>query len=158
MADVAPRADRTTVEDRRLSAAAIIAICFAVLGLAASAYLTVEHFTSSTTLACPETGTINCAKVTTSAWSHLAGVPVAVLGLGYFIVMTALTAPPMMRRRALDRVRVVAAGLGVAMVLYLIWAELFRVNAICLWCTVVHLCTIALFAAIAWQAADRVDP
>jgi uncharacterized membrane protein len=144
----------SSVERSRLGAAAIVALCFAVVGLAASGYLTIEHFTSSTTLACPETGTINCAKVTTSAWSHLAGIPVAVLGLAYFVVMTALTLPPAMRRRQLDRVRLVAAGIGVAMVLYLIWAELFRIDAICLWCTAVHACAIGLFAAVAWHAAD----
>ena len=33
-------------------------------GLLVSAYLAYEHFTSSTTLACPETGVVNCAEVT----------------------------------------------------------------------------------------------
>lgn len=154
---MAERTAQLRAEPTRLSAAAVAAFCFAVLGLVASTYLTVEHFSSSTTLACPETGTINCAKVTTSAWSQLAGIPVAVLGLIYFVVMTALTAPPAMRRRALDRVRVAAAAVGVAMVLYLIWAELFRVDAICLWCTAVHICAIGLFASVAWHAAARAD-
>ena len=45
------------------------ALVWALLGLAASAYLTVEHYTASTLLACPENATINCAKVTTSKWS-----------------------------------------------------------------------------------------
>jgi uncharacterized membrane protein len=34
-------------------------------------------------------------------------------------------------------------------VFYLVWAELFRINAICLWCTVVHALTLVLFAVIA---------
>jgi uncharacterized membrane protein len=33
-------------------------------------------------------------------------------------------------------------------VLYLIWAELFRINAICLWCTAIHILTIALFTIV----------
>jgi uncharacterized membrane protein len=33
--------------------------------------------------------------------------------------------------------------------LRLIWAELFRINAICLWCTAVHILTIALFTIVA---------
>lgn len=37
---------------------------------------------------------------------------------------------------------------GVPLVLYLIWAELFRINAICLWCTAVHILTIALFTIV----------
>ena len=38
---------------------------------------------------------------------------------------------------------------GVTLVLYLIWTELFRINAICLWCTAVHILTIALFTIVA---------
>jgi uncharacterized membrane protein len=34
-------------------------------------------------------------------------------------------------------------------VFYLVWAELFRINAICLWCTVVHALTLAVFAVLA---------
>jgi uncharacterized membrane protein len=127
----------------------------ALLGLAISAYLTVEHFTGSTTLACPEGATINCAKVTSSAWSELVGVPVAVLGLGFFVLMSALLSPPAWRRQALDPVRVAAVTAGVAMVLYLIWVELFRVNAICLWCTAVHVCTVVLLGTVLWRVASR---
>jgi uncharacterized membrane protein len=127
----------------------------ALLGVAISAYLTVEHFTGSTTLACPEGATVNCAKVTSSAWSELVGVPVAVLGLGFFVLMSALLSPPAWRRQALDPVRVAAVTAGVAMVLYLIWVELFRVNAICLWCTAVHVCTVVLLGTVLWRVANR---
>jgi uncharacterized membrane protein len=61
-----------------------------VAGLAVSAYLTAEHYSGSTVLACPENAPLNCAKVTTSAWSRLAGVPVAVLGRACFAAMTLL--------------------------------------------------------------------
>ena len=37
-----------------------------IAGLAVAAYLTYEHFTAGTTLACPDTGVVNCAKVTSS--------------------------------------------------------------------------------------------
>jgi uncharacterized membrane protein len=129
------------------------ALVVAAIGLAASAYLTVEHFTSSSLLACPESATINCTKVTTSRWSHLAGVPVAVLGLVFFIAILALLTPLAWKTSRLDSVRIVSLGLGVAMVLYLIWAELFRVDAICLWCTAVHACTIVLFAVVLWHTS-----
>jgi uncharacterized membrane protein len=137
--------------------AGLSALVFALLGLSVSIYLTIEHFTSSKTLACPESATINCAKVTTSAWSHIAGIPVAVLGLVYFVIMTGLTVAPVMRFPRMDRARVIAAAVGAAMVIYLVWVELFRVNAICLWCTAVHVCTIAMLGAVLWHAAGR-DP
>ena len=127
----------------------------AVLGLAAATYLTIEHFTSSLTLACPESSTINCQKVTTSSYSHLLGVPVALGGAIYFVVMLALLSPPAWAVRALDPVRVIAATLGVVSVLYLVWAELFRIDAICLWCTVVHVCTVWMFGAVLWYVTGR---
>jgi uncharacterized membrane protein len=82
-------------------------------------------------------------------------VPVAVLGLGFFVLMSALLSPPAWRRQALDPVRVAAVTAGVAMVLYLIWVELFRVNAICLWCTAVHVCTVVLLGTVLWRVANR---
>ena len=38
-------------------------------------------------------------------------------------------------------------------VLYLIYAELFSIGAICLWCTSVHVITFALFVLIVFGAA-----
>jgi uncharacterized membrane protein len=130
----------------------------AVFGLAASAYLTAEHFSGSTTLACPDQGAINCAKVTTSSYSHVAGVPVAVAGLAYFAVMIGLLTGPAWRVSALDRIRLVGAAGGVAAVVYLVWAELFRIDAICLWCTAVHVCTVAMFAGIIWHSTGDTSP
>jgi uncharacterized membrane protein len=129
-----------------------------VLGLVVAGYLTVEHFSSSATLACPESATINCAKVTTSQWSHVLGIPVALLGLLYFVGMLALCCPPAWRIVALDRVRIAAAALGVLSVLYLIWIELFRVDAICIWCTAVHICTLGLFGAVLWRTSVLSTP
>ena len=128
-------------------------LVFALIGLGISVYLTVEHYTASTLLACPESATINCAKVTTSKWSEIAGIPVAVLGLAYFVVMTALLVPAAWRRRALDPVRIVAAALGAVMVVYLVYIELFRVDAICLWCTGVHVCTVLMLGAVLWRTS-----
>jgi uncharacterized membrane protein len=140
---------------RRSARTSITSLCFASIGLAISSYLTIEHYSGSTALACPENAAINCAKVTTSTWSRLGGIPVAVLGLVYFAVMTLLVVPSAWRRHLLDPVRVAGAAAGTAMVIYLLWAELFRVGAICLWCTAVHVCTLGLFVTILWHTAAR---
>jgi uncharacterized membrane protein len=34
------------------------------------------------------------------------------------------------------------------MVLYLVYIELFRIGAICLWCTAIHVTAICLFAVV----------
>ena len=150
-------AERSTADrpaaDTRVRRAGVGSFVVAVLGLGIATYLTVEHYDASTTLACPETGAINCAKVTTSAWSHVGPVPVAVLGLVFFAVMTLLCNPRAWRQRFLDPLRVGAAVLGVASALYLIWVELFRVDAICLWCSAVHVCTVLLLALVLWATS-----
>lgn len=122
-------------------------LLLSVIGLADAAYLTFEHYSGSTSLACSDSGAVNCAKVTTSQWSSIAGVPVALLGLLFFIVMSALCLPAVWRRTtvALDNLRVAAAGVGLLMVFYLLWAEFVQIHAICLWCTGVHVITFLLF-------------
>ena len=129
------------------SAAGRTTLVLALLGLAIAAYLTVEHYSSSTTLACPATSAFDCLKVTTSRWSSIAGVPVAVLGLVFFVVMTGLTL--LSGRRAAD-LRVAAAVVGSLMVLWLVYVELFEVDSLCLWCTGVHVLTLALLATTIW--------
>lgn len=122
----------------------------ALLAVGISAYLTVTHYTDPAALACPDKGVINCTLVTTSPWSVIAGVPVALLGLLWALGMVALTVPPAWRSGSvwLGRVRLAAAGAGALMVLYLVYVELFRVGAICLWCTGVHVTALALFGVV----------
>ncbi|MDP9093157.1 MAG: vitamin K epoxide reductase family protein [Actinomycetota bacterium] len=139
----------------RVGRVGIGSLVFAIAGLLISVYLTIEHYTTSAVLACPESATINCQKFTTSAWSHVGAVPVAVLGMAYFAAMTALCAPMAWRRTGLDRLRVGAAFVGVLTELYLGWVELFRINAICLWCTAVHLCAIGLLTVVLWTTSTQ---
>jgi uncharacterized membrane protein len=143
---------RTTTRWAPLSSTVL---CLA--GLAASAYLTVEHYSSSPSYACPVSATINCIKVTTSKYSELLGIPVALLGLLFFLGMTVLCLPVTWRSESPwpPRLRLAGSTLGVAFVVYLVWAELFRIEAICLWCTGVHVVTLALFAVIVLDAALR---
>jgi len=130
-------------------------LVLSVLALAVSIYLTVEHYAAPNSLACPDTGAINCTKVTTSKWSELGPVPLALLGAIYFAIMAALCLPMSWRVAALDRVRVVGAVGGVATALYLVWVELFQVEAICLWCTVVHVASLALLVTVLWWVTGR---
>jgi len=127
-----------------------LALTWCILGLAVAVYLTYEHYTGSTTLACPATGAVDCAKVTSSAWSTVLGIPVAPLGLLFFAVMLVLCLPGMLRRASttLDIVRLGFCGIGLLMALYLLWAELFQIHAICLWCTGVHILTFLLFVTL----------
>ena len=127
-----------------------VSVVLAVVGLIVSAYLTFEHFTANATLACSIGGIVDCAKVTTSAWSTFMGVPVALLGLLFFVVTLGLCLPQVWRRPEpwLDAVRLGWLTVGLGMALYLVWAELYRIHAICLWCTVVHVVTFLLWIVV----------
>ena len=125
-----------------------VSLFICALGIADASYLTYAHYTDVRSLACSDKGVINCAKVTTSAQSHFLGMPVAVLGLAFFVAMSVLCLPFAWRRQErIVRVgRLVATGGGVLMILWLIYAELFIIDAICLYCTVVHGLALVLFA------------
>ncbi len=118
--------------------------------VATASYLTVTHYADPAALACPDTGIVNCTLVTTSSWSVVFGVPLAVLGVVWAVLMTALTTPWAWRStvRWVDGTRLALSGAGAAMVLYLVYVELFRIGAICLWCTAMHLTAVALFGVI----------
>jgi uncharacterized membrane protein len=122
-----------------------------------SLYLTIAHYTTPATLACPDTGTINCEKVTTSRQSVVFGIPVAVLGLAFYVFMTAVNSPWAWRAAwpVLRWARLGSRTAGIAFVLYLIYTELFTLNAICLWCTSVHVITFLLFALVVPTAIAR---
>ena len=116
--------------ERDLSPLSIAIFVLSIVGILVSAYLTYAHFTEATVLACPETGIINCAKVTTSAQSHFLGMPVSVLGLAFYIVFAGVNFPTLARSRNLDILRFVMSAGSVLFILWLIYAELVLINNI----------------------------
>jgi uncharacterized membrane protein len=141
----APRGAGPAWAPPRWASPSAVVLCLSGLGV--SVYLTVAHYTASIALACPDTGTINCEKVTTSPQSVIAGIPVAVLGVVFFVSLLALNLPAAWRRPSrlarLSRLGLATSGVGFAV--YLIYTELFTVHAICLWCTAAHVLAFLLF-------------
>ena len=127
----------------------IATLLLCIFGLGVSIYLTITHFDKHA-LVCVSNATINCEKVTTSPQSEVFGIPVAMLGLFFFVPMIALCLPPSWRSadRRIHLARLALSMTGVGMILYLIIAELFIIKAICLWCSSVHLITFILFVII----------
>jgi len=127
----------------------ISTLVLSIVGLGIATYLTITHF-DKVALVCSDNGAINCTKVTTSPQSEILGIPVAMLGLAFFIPMIALCLPAAWRTadRRIHLARLILSTTGVAMILYLIIAELFIIKAICLWCSGVHIITFILFVII----------
>jgi len=133
----------------------ITTLVLALAGLGVSIYLTIAHFTESALAGCSESGLVNCTKVTTSPQSYVFGIPVAVLGLAFFVFAVAIMSPWAWQsaRREVHLVRMASMVVAIGFVLYLIYAELFTIGSICLYCTSVHAITFLLFVLTAFAAA-----
>lgn len=129
-------------------------LLLSIAGLGVATYLTITHYDTHVALVCADNGIVNCEKVTTSPQSSIFGVPVAVLGLVFFVPMIALCLPAAWRSadRRIHLARLALSVAGVGMILYLVSAELFIIKAICLWCTSVHVITFILFVIVVTSA------
>ena len=141
----------------------LVGTAASVAGFGVAGYLTYEHYTGSTNLVCSDKGVVNCLAVTTSSYAKVAGVPVAVLGLIFFAVMLVLQLPTMWRRvgHVIRTMRMVWASVGLGTVVYLLYTELFKIDAICLWCTAVHVLTFVVFVSTVFatlSTAYELDP
>jgi uncharacterized membrane protein len=130
-----------------------LALVLSLAGVGDALYLTIDHFTGALPV-CSTKGVIDCAKVTTSPESTLFGVfPVSLLGLLFFGAMVVVNLPPLWQPRGTWRTRLAWIRLGMAVgsmsfVVWLLYAEVFLIKAICLWCTGVHVLTFALFVLV----------
>ena len=136
----------------------ITAFALAILGLVISAYETYAHFNGSHLAGCPTggNGTFNCTAVITSSQSMVFGVlPVAVLGLAFYVAAVPLFSPWAwrMKRREVHLLRLVSVIVGMGFVMYLIYAELYQIGDICEYCTGVHIVTFLLFCITVFSAA-----
>ena len=136
----------------------IVSFVLAILGLVISAYETYAHFNGSHLAGCPTggNGTFNCTAVITSSQSMVFGVlPVAVLGLAFYVAAVPLFSPWAWRarRREVHLLRLVSVVIGMGFVMYLIYAELYQIGDICEYCTGVHIVTFLLFCITVFSAA-----
>jgi uncharacterized membrane protein len=131
-------------------------LVLSVIALVVSAYLTYTHYTNSALIGCSGKGD-GCVQVQTSPESMVFGVfPVALLGLLFYVAMVVLNSPQAWRAQwpAVHWARLVAAVSGIGFVLYLVYAELIQIKAICKYCTSVHIITFILFALIVFEATS----
>jgi uncharacterized membrane protein len=134
----------------------IVSFVLAIAGLGVSSYETWAHFNGSHLLACSANGSENCTAVITSPQSMVFGViPVAILGLIFYVFVVAIMSPWAWRiqRREIAWLRLAAMVVGMGFVVYLIYAELYEIGNWCLYCTTVHTITFLLFCITLVSAA-----
>jgi uncharacterized membrane protein len=113
------------VSDRSLQLAAGL---LAFGGLAVAGYLTWVHFDDAA-LVCVAGG--GCETVQQSEYAEIAGIPVALLGLGSYTAVLGLVIwdTPNARLGA-----AMLALVGLVFSLYLLALQLFVIDAVCVWC------------------------
>ena len=106
----------------------IAAATVALAGMVVAGYLTWVHFDDAA-LVCVAGG--GCETVQESEYAEIAGIPVAVLGLGAYAIVLGLIAwdSPGARLGA-----AMLALVGLVFSMYLLALQLFVIDAICVWC------------------------
>jgi uncharacterized membrane protein len=137
----------------------------ALLGVLVAAYLALYKTGVIGTLTCAVGA---CDTVQMSRWATLFGLPVAVWGVGYYVLVLAVVLAGLQERledsRALTLGILVLTGWGFVFSVWLTYLELFVIHAVCMWCVISAILATALFA-LAWldwrerrTADDEVPP
>ena len=125
----------------------------AVVGLLIAGYLAWTKISGGLPVCGPLHG---CETVALSSYSELFGIPVAIFGFGYSILLGGLALA--WWRRADRRALLGLYGLGllgVLFVAYLTYLELFVIGAVCVWCVGYALTVVAgwITAALTLRAS-----
>ena len=124
------------------------AILVSLAGIAVSIYLTVLHYAGFQP-ACPVSGALDCQAVLSSQYAVIAGssIPTSAAGIVWFAISAVLWSRPF------GRAQLGWSAIGLVAVIYLLFIEIVRLGAICLWCTAAHVLvvTLALIAATMWN-------
>jgi uncharacterized membrane protein len=130
----------------------VLALLASLAGLGISIYLTGVHY-SGVPLACPASGAVSCEAVLSSSYAVLGGtqLPTSAAGILWFAVSAVLWTRPA------GRIQLAWAAVGLVAALYLVYVEIVRVGAICLWCSGAHALVLLIFLiALPRPQGDRV--
>ena len=93
----------------------------------------------------------SCEVVNASRWATFVGLPVAVWGLGYYLVTFAVAVVSLQERfgdsMQVSRALVFLGATGFLFSAWLTYLELFVIRAICQWCVVSALLATGIFVA-----------
>jgi uncharacterized membrane protein len=137
----------------------LLLVAMSAFGLWASAeVLVVYYFLGQALPFCPSQSgagiVFNCDTVLQSSYSQIFGIPLELFAVVYFIVNICLVfviafGSDRASGRSLD-VLFVWRFIGVLIVPYLVFVELFLLKAICIYCTMMHVAIILDFIVISY--------
>jgi uncharacterized membrane protein len=128
-------------------------IVLAILGVLVAAYMTIYKLTANDTMCL---GSGDCSTVNASPYSEVYGIPVALVGLGGYLAILATLLLERYGQGGLGRFfsrngTMINFGLGLtgfAFTLWLIYAEIYLIKAICPFCLASQVIMSILFALL----------
>jgi len=106
-----------------------IATFLATFGIGVATYIAIADSSGGSPVCIA--GGHGCQTVAESSYSHLAGVNIAIFGIGGYVVLLVCA---LLRGDAFRMTAFVVSLIGFGYSLYLTYLELFTIDAICQWC------------------------
>ncbi len=136
----------------------VLFVC-ATIGFIDATYLTMLHFLNRI----PPCSIGSCEIVTTSTYSVIFGIPVALLGALYYlallaVIITFATSDPLVdgqKKYLALRVLATIVSIGMLFTLFLVYLQLFVLHAICLYCMLSATTTLILFITTMYLVRTR---
>lgn len=125
-----------------------VILLLSTLGLADSAYLTISHYEGGGVVC----NVLNeCDLVLTSHYSEIFGIPVALFGLFYYLLILILSlcvsvTKSKYKKSKFSKVIFIASPVGLIASLYFVSLQLFVIKAICTYCMVSAAISTLIFA------------
>ena len=119
-------------------------ILVGVIGFFDSLYLTLKHYTQTSILCSILEG---CDRVTTSTYSIIGGVPVALLGALYYLAIFILAIANIVKPdKKLAQILFYLSLVGFLFSLWLVYLQIFVIKALCLYCLISALTSTLILA------------
>lgn len=124
----------------------IAIVVLALVGFFDATYLTAEHYMGGVPPCFIATG---CEQVTTSSYSVILGVPVALLGALYYLVLFVLGVNGLGEYKKMNQnLLFLISSLGFLSSIYFVALQLFVINAICAYCMISALTTTLILLSV----------
>jgi uncharacterized membrane protein/protein-disulfide isomerase len=128
-------------------------LAFAALGLAAASMSSVVHYRLLTdpgySSFCDVNATVSCTQAYLSRFGSFAGVPVAIFGVFFFLLVLLLVAiggaEKSRVRESVPAYVFALSTIGLAFSMYLAWASYVQLKTFCMLCAATYIAVVALF-------------